>query len=322
MPRDIEYANVLNGSALTVNGRAIFVNEFPLGEGWLSMNLRIGIVFVVGTGITPIAEGELLFIKNILLKTNRGETLCNLNGRALYKIAAMKAGTLPRKDAIAAASATYYVDLPIFFIDDKMLVPTDTILDTKRYNAITLDVTLGTVADLLTTVGTSSVTATLDLDIKRYKGTLPEEAEPIFHITYDVAPVVDANNATAINLPRSGDLAFKRLYAHECTGGSSGVPFAGANADVVKSKESVSDQMGFIVKQRTHEMIQNSNKLTSGLETVLAGVTVFDFVPDGSINTALATTGRSKLDFEWTNKAGIVALDNVSVAYEGVRTLK
>lgn len=321
MSRDIEHTNVLRTSTLNVNGRTIISNEFPLGEGWLSMNLRIGLVVTIGTGSGAIAEGELLFIKNILLKTNRGEQLCNLNGRALYKIAAFKAGALPRKDAIAAASGTYYVDLPIYFADDSMLVPTDTILDTSRYNAITLDITLGTVADLFTTVGTSSVTATLDLDIKRYKGELPVQAKPDFHISYDTAPVVDASTATLINLPKSNDLAFKRLYAHACSGGTAGVPFSGANADDVQNLESVSDQMGFIFKQRIHEMIQNANKTDSGLETVLAGITVIDFVADGSINTAL-TTARSKLDYEWTNKPGVAAGDLVSVAYEGVRTLK
>lgn len=321
MSRDIEHVNVLRTSTLNVNGRTIFSNEFPLGEGWLSMNLRVGIVVTIGTGSGAIAESELLFIKNVLLKTNRGETLCNLNGRALYKIAAVKSGALPRKDAMAAASATYYVDLPIYFADERMLVPTDTVLDTSRYTAITLDITLGTVADLFTTVGTSSVTATLDVDIKRYKGELPVQAKPDFHISYDTAPVVDAASATLINLPKSTDLAYKRLYIHECSSGTAGVPFSGANADDVKNLESVSDSLGFIFKQRVHEMIQNANKTDYGLESVLAGITVIDFVADGSINTAL-TTSRPKLDFEWSNKAGVASGDLVSIAFEGVRTLK
>lgn len=321
MTRVIEHSNIVRTSPLNINGRTVLGNEFPLGEGWLSMNLRIGLVVTIGTGSGAIAEGELLFVKNILLKTNRGEQLCNLNGRALYKIGVVKAGAAPRKDAIAAASATYYIDLPIHFVDESMLVPTDTILDTMRYSSITLDITLGTVADLFTTVGTSSVTATLDIDIKRYKGELPVQAKPDFHITYDTAPVVDASVGTSLVLPKSSDLAFKRLYIHACSNGTAGVPFSGANADDVQNLESISDQMGFIFKQRIHEMIQNSNKTDFSLEAILAGITVIDFVADGSINTAL-TTLRSKLDYEWTNKAGVGAGDLISAAYEGVRTLK
>ena len=320
--RDLEYVNVMSGQSLTVNGRKVFTDDFPLGEGWVSMNLRVGITVTIGTGTGAIAEGELHLIKNILLKTNRGETLVDLNGRALWRIGAMKSGCLPRKDAIAAASATYYVDLPIYFSDDALLVPSDTILDTFRYNAITLDVSLGTVADLFTTVGTSSITATMDIDIKRYKGALPDEAKPTFHISYTFAPVVDASVGTSINIPRSPDLAYKRLYVHECASGSSGVPYSGANADDVKNLESVSDVTGYIVKRRSHEMIQNSNKTDVGLETVLAGMTLFDFVADGSLFTAIQSNATSMFTFDWTNKAGVASGDLVSIALEGVRTLK
>lgn len=319
--RDTEFVNVLNATALTVGGRSIISKDFPLGEGWFRMKLRFGLVVTIGTGSGAIAEGELLVIKNVLLRTDKSEVLCNLPGRALYVIGAIKAGCLPRKNAMAAASATYYVDLPIYFVDDTMLVPTDTILDTSRYNSLTLDITLGTVADLFTTVGSSSMTATLDCEIERVKGLLPQAALPKYHISYDVEPVVDANVSTTLDLQRSTDLAIKRYYVHECSSGSAGVPFSGANADDVKNKESITDQTGFVVQERIHEMTQNSNKEDYGLETVLAGITVFDFVRDGSIFTSLLTGDKSKLSLKWTNKT-VASGDLVSVAFEGVRTLK
>lgn len=321
--RDLEVVNVMRTTALTVNGRSVFSDVFPMGEGWYRAMLRVGIVVTIGTGTGAIAEGELLIIKNILLRTDRGETLVNLPGRAIFKIATIKGQTVPRKDAIAAASATYFVDLPIYFIDPMMFRPEDTILDTSRYNSISLDIQMGTVADLFTTVGTSSITLTLDFEVERTKGILPPEAQPAMHINYEFTAPIDANSATTVELTRSPDLAYKRLYVHECSAGSSGVPFSGANADDVKNIESVRDQNNFIVQERIHEQIQNQNKNDYSLETVLAGITVTDFVrADGSLITALMTGDKTRLQYTWTNKAGVAANDFVTVAYEAIRTLR
>src|SRR6267142_1939860 len=104
----------------------------------LSLNhILFAIVAIVGAAICagagPVTEGELLICKGIVLRTSAGEVVCNLPGRALYKIAVERGGTVPRKDAIAASTGTFAVDLPIYFVDDRMKRPEDTILDTSRY---------------------------------------------------------------------------------------------------------------------------------------------------------------------------------------------
>lgn len=320
--RDLEIISHFRSQALVAGGPIVLGRDFPLGEGWYRLMLRFNIVVVIGTGATPIAEGELLVIKNIALRNSAGEVMVNLPGRALYKIAVVKNGTVPRKDAIAAASATYSVDIPIYFTDSRMQVPEDTILDTSRYNSITLEITMGTVADLFSAPGTATATFNLDAEIERTKGLLPPKARPQFHVAYIPMQPQDANVQTFIEIDRSPDLAYKRFYAHESLGGTAGQTFSGANTDVVKNLESIIDQSGDIVRQRIHEMIQNSNKNDYSLEAVLAGVTVFDFVKDGSINSALYPGDRSRLQFQWTNKAGVVANDIVSLACEAFRALK
>ena len=318
----IERANVVSGQALNVNGRTVISKELPMGEGWYAMRLRINQVLTVGTGSGAVAEGELRFIRGILLRTDRGELLCNLPARALYKIGAYKAGSPPRKDAIAAADGTYRVNVPIFFADFKMDRPEDTILDTKRYNSVTLEIQLGTVADLLTTVGTSAVTATVDVEIERSLGRLPKEAEPFYHVYYDFRPPVDASVNTIIDFERSADMGLKRVYTHASLSGTAGLPFSGANADDVQNVVTIKDQNRFIEKDRVHEMIQEQNKDDAGLETALAGIEVFDFVRDGSIQSMLATGDKSVLQYSWTNKAGVAANDIVTLAVEAARTLK
>lgn len=318
----IERANVLTAAALANSSPTVFTKEFPLGEGWYKMFLRLNIVIVIGTGAGAVTEGELLYIKNVFLRTDRGEILCNLPGRALFKIGAYLLGTLSYKDAIAAASATYRVTLPIIFADPNMNRPEDTVLDTSRYSTVTLQVTLGSTSDLYTAPGTATATTSLDVEVERSLGPLPVEAKPYFHISYDFRPPVDASSLTFIDLERSPDASLKRLYVHSCASGTAGVPWSGTNADDVQNIVTIKDQNRFIEKERTHAMIQNMNKIDSSLESVLAGVEVFDFVKDKAIQSALATGNKSVLQYGWTNQAGVAANDLVCAAAEMIRSLK
>jgi len=320
--RDLEIISHFRAQPLAGNAPNVLGRDFPLGEGWYRKVLRFNHAVVIGTGAGPIAESELLVIKGVKLRTSTGEVIVDLPGRALYKIAAIKGGTPPRKDAIAAATATYSVDIPIYFVDNRMSIPEDTILDTRRYNGIQLEIQMGTVADLFTAPGTATVTFTLDEEIERTKGPVPAKARPNFHIQYAAAASQDASVQTFIEIDRSPDLGYKRLYSHASSLGVAGGVFTGANADDVQALESVVDQSGDIIRERIHEMIQNMNKNDYSLEAVLAGITVVDFVRDGSINSALYAGDRSRLQYKWTNKAGVAAGDVVSLAYEGIRGLK
>lgn len=319
----VENANLITNAPLAVGGGStIFSKEFPMGEGWYTLNLRIALTVVIGTGAGAIAEGELQFIKNVLLKTDRGEILVNLPGRALYKIATYQNCSAPNKDAIAAASATYYVNLPIKFSDYKMLRAEDTVLDTSRYNSITMQITCGGVADLFTAPGTASVTATATIEVERSLGVLPDEAKPHFHISYDFRPPVDASVLTSIDLERSADMSVKRYYVHASTGSGAGIPWGGANSDAIQNVINLKDQNRFIQKDRIHRMVQEHNKNQALLEAIIAGVEVYDFVTDGSIASALATGNKSVLQYTWTNQGAPAGNSIVTVAAEMIRSLK
>jgi hypothetical protein len=121
--RDFEYVNHFDTQPITLGTKTVFGENLPLGEGWLRLNFRFNNVITIGTGTGAIAESELLIIKNVLIKTSRGETLCDLPGRALYRLAQFKNNTAPRKDAMAAASATYRVSFSVEFADPSMLRP-------------------------------------------------------------------------------------------------------------------------------------------------------------------------------------------------------
>lgn len=330
MRGNVERPNLITGAALNNSGQTQFSKEFPMGEGWFGMFLIINIALTVGTGTGAVTEGELLYIKNVLLRTDRGEIICNLPGRALWKIAALKAGALPYKDAIAAASATYRVHLPLYFCDPeggmKMLRPEDTILDTSRYNSISLQVTLGSVSDLLGTPGTATVATTMDLEVERSFGRLPgvkpgDGGKPIGHINYDIRPPVDANTTQSIDIERSAEMSLKRIYLHTGSSGTGGVPWSGANSDSRIATINIKDQNRFIEKDRLWQSIQYENKLASQLESNLSGVVYFNFCKDGSIASALATGDKSVLQMTWTN--GTAAANNITtLTQEALRSLK
>lgn len=318
----LEHPNFINGAALNIGNSTPFQKEFPVGEGWYKAQARFNITLTVGTGTTPISEGELLFIKKVFLKTDRGEILCNLPGRAIYKIGVYLSGQTPRKDAIAAANGTYRVNLPIYFADPRMMRPEDTILNTARYNTLSMDVTLGSVSDLLGVPGTATVAATLDFEVERSLGRLPDEALPFGHMSYDYRQPADASSRTEVDLDRAPDMSIMRLFVHSSANGIAGIPWSGANADDVQDKVTIKDQNKPIDKDRIHAMIQEGNKIDAGLESIIAGVEVFDWVRDGSITSALATGDKSMLQYTWTNQAGVIAGDLVSVAQQMIRTLK
>lgn len=315
--------NLVSGATLNVGNSRTFGPELPMGgEGWYGLRLRFYIAVTIGTGSGAIAESELKFIKKILFRTDRGEVLCNMPGRGLYKLVAYKQGSPSRKDAMAAASATYVVDLLLPFADFKMARPEDTILDTRRYQSCEMEITLGTVADLFTTVGTSSVAVTLDIDVERTDGKLEDAGGPLYTIQYDVFPPVDANSQTNIDMLKADGLRYKRAFSHECANGSAGVAFGGTTADDVKDRVTIDNSDGFIEKSRLHESIQNQNKDDAGLESVLAGFEFFDFVKDGSIWSAIDSGEVPRIKFSWTNKAGVAANDIVTLGYEALRPLR
>ena len=85
--------------------------QFPLGNLYQIIWLKIHLALVVGTGTTPIVEGEYGIVRNVLLKTTDGISI-NACGRMLKKSANLFYGLAPDSDAIAAVTGDYYISIP------------------------------------------------------------------------------------------------------------------------------------------------------------------------------------------------------------------
>jgi hypothetical protein len=318
---DSENVLFVNAKVLTPGAATPFSNEFKMGHGWWVMWLHVTVSVVIGTGTGVVAEGLLRLIKKVFFKTDRGEQICNEPGRALYYIGAVKQGARPQITALAAATGDYEVFIPIFFADPRMVRPEDTILNTARYQSVDLEVTLGTVADLFTTVGTSSYTAKINVEVERTYGALHDGAKPFWFVSYDHRPPVDASVQPDIELEKSADLNYKRLYLFTAASGAAGVPWSGDANDVYPTKTNIRDQDRTIEKDRVHKLVQAKNKLDYALETQLAGIEVYDFVKDRSNTAALSSGDKSSLKLELT-QTGAAANAIMTLTYEGIRALK
>lgn len=327
--------NIFNGQAVNLNAPTSFGHLLPVGPGVYEAHLRIAIALTVGTASGPIANGILNFIRQILWKADNGEVFVdNLPARALVEIANVLAGTMPRFDQIAAASATYRLDIPIYFAEPLGIGRTqrtnDFVLDTSRYNSHTFDLVTGPLTDLFTSPGTATVAITADLDWERskYEWNSTDPSRPNYnpimgYMSYSGRAPVDANVVTEILLERAADISYKRLFVHASTSGVGGSKFYGVNSDAIIDKLTVSDTDETHVKDQIWAMLQDRNKRKYQLESVRSGVNVLDFTAaDSGSNLRALQSNRNGLKLSWTNQAGVGANSYVTVITQAWRDLR
>lgn len=286
------------------------------------MVLTFNIVLTHGTGSTLIGEGELGIIKNILLKTDRDGIIANVSGRGLYKLAQVMLRTAPYKDAVALVTATYRVSIPILFANPLLLRPIDSILDTKRYSTIELYVTFGTIADLMTSAGTDTITANMDVSIVKSEKPLGTGQKELPLVKPYIAsfPPVDPAVLQYLEFEKADDLAIAQLIALSCNTATAGVPFSGVPADTIIDTWSVEDNVGFPVQSIKHYNLQHLAKIEQQIETWPAGLIFYNFIKDGSIFSAYKTGDKSKARLSWVN--GTLSTSGVTLAMWGIREMK
>lgn len=328
MGKRTEFQPMFTGQPLSIGGVTNFQKDFTLGEGWFTMWLRFNFVLTIGTGSGALTDALQRIIENITLFTDTDGLIVNAPGRALYQRARLLMGRPPVADAFSAASGTYRISLPIHFADPRLMRPEDTILDTKRYRQVTLQVNTGNVNRLLSTVGTASVTATLDCEVEKAQGVLKPTSGPTFYPYIVSKPAVNPNNQTYVDLEVGGDLGVKRLIVFTSDGSdssaNSGDSFQGAAISSILNLVSITDQDGYVgVQNRIDDQIQRENVLEYGIDggAVITGLYAIDYVRQASLQDAEYTGLKSKFQIGWTNDT-IIASSRVHTLIDGVRGLK
>ncbi len=322
MRGNTEIKEVFRGRSLVGGAITRFSTEFPLGEGWYRMALRFNHTLVVGTGTTALAENNLRLLRSITMKTDRSEYVFNsVPGRAVYRWDQILRGTAALSTLIAAASATYSTLINLWFVDPLAIKPEDTVLNTARYSAVTLELGLGTITDVLGTPGTATISSTVDCYIERSKGPLPDQVRPLIFTEYGVRVPVDPTTVQVIDMERASNLAYKRWQYFSCnTTTIPGVPFSGDASDTIISDVTVDHDGGRPFETILHPVLNAINKQDFSLEAAVVGQGVTDFVRDGSLNSQLYSGDKSRLRLLWSNNT-LGTTPQMNLAYMATRPL-
>lgn len=238
MRNPLERRTVFTAEPLANSGSRLF-NNFPLnGMGIRKIRLHLSGTTSAGAA-DPITLGLYQWIKGISLRTSRGEQLYNgVPGLALYKMNQYFDRTAPFHDPILAAAGTYraIVDLPLVY--PFLRRPEDTILDTGRYDDLSLEIATGAVGDVLTTPAANTLAVTLGVELLGDKSTLPtakpadvtpaQKGKPGYHIYVRTYPMQHADVLREYQLESDDILGMVgfMLFNH----GATGIPFCGSVA--------------------------------------------------------------------------------------------
>jgi hypothetical protein len=326
--RRTERVVLLDNVPLNKGNQTVFTDELQGGggQGIYRAWLIIKNVFVVGTGTgAKTTEPELDVIKNIFLRSDKNEYFVNnLPARPLFDFARKKFKRAPDKDAFAAASATYQVVIPIVFADPDLARPEDTIIDTGRYESMTLGITMGSETDLLTTPGTASATFTATLIVERSVGRLLENQLPVRIVSYAMSPPVDLSVTPLVRLERADGVRIKTILLYAGSGGSTSSPFSGIPVNTILNTVEMQDTFGFPLPKLSADYLQFLNNEEYSLGAAAGGRFFVDFMSadeNDSLFAAYDTAKKSRCDLNLTIKGGAPANPIVSVAVEQVREL-
>lgn len=310
--------SIFTGRALVLNNVNSFSRDFPKDGFWAKLLLRFKFVLTNTTGTGALSEGELQIVKKITFRTDKGEyPVLNCPARFLYRVDEKKSSTPAVKDAASATAGTFYIDIPIYFIDPLSRKPLETIFDSTRYDSVQLDIDMGGVANWLGTVGDSAITATLDCYYEPVD-TIPA-VRPTKYLQFGTTTPVDPSSSTVALLEKKTAIDYKRLYVFTTNSASTGVTHSGAANSSVISQLDLETNEGYLYKTVLSDMINRRNKQDFRLETRTTGEYTIDLVKDGDSNRAIKALRYSKLQINWTNDT--LSTSQVSVGYEALKDL-
>lgn len=322
-----QFQEIFRGISLANSAPTPITTQIPISKPIVALYLRINHTLTVGTGTGAISEGELLKTKAITFQTDRGEyPVKNVPGRALYRYNQVELGSAGQKDAIAASNGTYSVLYMIPFADmrtfnpAKMQRPFDTIFDPTRYKSVTLTVTEGSVSDLLSSVGTSTVATTCDLIAEYLENPLPGDAKPILVRELGLVQPANPSNQTFIDFERGADLIYTDFLIGTDNSATPGVAFSGTPNNLVVSDFSLEVNDNFHVRTVLADAINRHNKWRVAESTFPVGRYLFSMIRDGSYASGLYSGELSKLRLTWNNDT--LSTSQVSVIYDAVRKIK
>lgn len=296
--------------------------NFPLNRLYNAIWLRIKATVTVGGG-TPASYVSatnpiLQLVKNIQFKVSGdGNIAVNAPGVALYHLAAMKLGKLPRIDNASfnpnsKAAYAMSVSIPLLFADPRMARPEDTCLDMSRYSSAELSILMGDGTDVVApgvgSDGTFTVSAmTADIVIDGPTGYPRESLRPIFFqkVELEGSPKNTASDVM-VHLMKAPSRLLKRVLIGSNTYGTISKPFSGVASSAIIDTLSFGDDKEYYDRQRYDEDILDENQTMYQVDAQ-TGIYLLDYVKGKSNLDSIPTGDKGDVKLEYTIDANAPA---------------
>lgn len=319
----LEINTITTAQALAQNGITQFSSIFPLsGEGWDTLRLSFNNTIGGSGGTGAYVYGGFGIVKNVELKTSKGELVCSSPGMGLLQYALLCNHAESFYELISATNGTYRNVIDIPFAPGSYMLNRleDLYLDSGQYTNVELQIQYGAVADLFGTVGSSTLTAqTVDISLLRTKAAL-DDPKTVAGRKSQVAyvpfirhyPTINPSSQPYIILEAAQDLYITGMIGYGQTGNSGLVPYsmggtAAWNVKNVTFRDNVTRWLNNVpvaaFAQQARMLFEPPNQaITNTLSMV--GYYPWQFVRDWSIREAYWTGNKSEIRLEWTFDTG------------------
>jgi hypothetical protein len=330
-----------------LDGQLFSWDRFPIdGMGLTKIRLIFCSVVTAGTGAGVITTGIYNWLKGITLRNDKDEYYFrNVPGLALVRLGNYLDKAMPYYDPIIAAAAgeTYIAVLDLPLVYPFLNRPEDTIVETKRLNKLTLEISTGGPIDFFGVPGTATAVTTMAIETIGTRASIgvdkdgkpdPVRAQAFFHSHVRTYPMIHSDQRQFFELEAAPDLALLGflLFNH----GVSGIPWLGTTA-AFAGLDHLTDVSFYDASHRylnriqlnSFQMERNQCPAFNDFNRHAADVTSpetrigeypHSFVKiGGSINEALATKLIPKLEF--VNDIAN-ATDEIDLMIWGVRALR
>lgn len=302
---------------IAVGGTHTYRDIFPLsGEGWRKLRLTYNLtVTEAGTFYVPPYH----FIRNITLRTSKGETICQTPAMGLYYLNYLMNGVEPHWVLpVTTAAFQFVIDIP--FVFPFLSRKDDLAIDSGRYTMIELEIQYGALTDFGATASALTAAA-LDITLFRNKSCFKPDGKPVSTPWIKHVPAWDVDTRQYADIESARDLQLFGFIAVNNDGWteSCGVPYSplctpADNLDLISFKDNLNNWLSNVPTEVFAEERANYAGQASVIETAagtattkLTGVYPWLFAREGTYKQALPTGNRTMIRFE----AGTVTADDM-----------
>lgn len=319
-----ESINLVTAETLSASGTKTLRDIFPLsGEGWRKLRLTFHNVIGAG-GTVPNVLGSYRFIKDINIRTSRGENPISLPGMSLYYLNYLLNGVEPVFTNVIAGAGTFDAVIDIPFTFPFIARKEDFSIDSEAYNMLELQIQTGALADFQRTPAAATLATTMDVTLIRNKSGLHESGKPVgLPYLKHMAPFQAVTKGYA-DIESAEDLILFGFFAVAndlVTWGTVGNAYDGTPVDCL-TDISFYDNLIQWIQNNVVGVFQEERALFSN-NRALTGVYPWVFAKEGTYKSGYPTGGRSEIKFKIGNgNLGTPTTPQVDLVLFGTRELR